>query len=273
MTTLQSSHPQISTEHQVAPSIASGIATKSDLHSAVSPWLAALAYPLFQHLVFPFYFQRVHIQGQALLPLDGPVILAPTHRSRWDALIIPYATARSVTGRDLHFMVSEDEMHGIQGWLIQRLGGFAINAIHPGRESIRHGVELLRDQQMMVVFPEGNIFRDGQIHLLKPGLAHMALQAATQYDLNVKVVPIALGYSQPIVTWGTEVTVLIGEPLETQNYSAVSLKEGKKQLTAHLQQSLETLNLQIQQRCCESNQSCCLSPVSLNIPCSTSLST
>jgi 1-acyl-sn-glycerol-3-phosphate acyltransferase len=54
--------------------------------SRVSPWLTSLFYPLGHYIVLPFYFGKIEITGQEHLPKDGPVILAPTHRSRWDAL-------------------------------------------------------------------------------------------------------------------------------------------------------------------------------------------
>src|SRR3712207_5600521 len=96
------------------------------IDSRISPWLTPLAYRLGCWVVLPLYF-RTKVIGQEHIPQDGPVILAPTHRSRWDALIVPYATGRFASGRDVHFMVTVDEVKGLQGWLIRRLGGFPVN--------------------------------------------------------------------------------------------------------------------------------------------------
>jgi 1-acyl-sn-glycerol-3-phosphate acyltransferase len=74
------------------------------------------------YLVLPAFFSKITVTGQENIPLTGGVILAPTHRSRWDALILPYAVGRLVSGRDLRFMVSANEMKGVQGWFIRRLG-------------------------------------------------------------------------------------------------------------------------------------------------------
>ena len=86
--------------------------------SQCSSWLASLVYPLGRYLVVPFYFGRVKVIGRENLPRSGPVILAPTHRSRWDAVMIPYAAGHDITGRHLRFMVSADEVRGLQGWFI-----------------------------------------------------------------------------------------------------------------------------------------------------------
>lgn len=45
-----------------------------------------------QDLALPWYFRERHVIGAHHLPKEGPVLLAPTHRARWDALILPMAT-------------------------------------------------------------------------------------------------------------------------------------------------------------------------------------
>ncbi|AFZ31734.1 phospholipid/glycerol acyltransferase [Gloeocapsa sp. PCC 7428] len=211
--------------------------------SRVSPWLAQLVYPLGTYIVLPFFFSKLEVIGQENLPPTGPVILAPTHRSRWDALLVPYATGRMVTGRDLRFMVSADEVRGVQGWFIRRLGGFAIDTKHPAISTLRHGVELLQAGEMMVIFPEGNIFRDGTVHPLKPGLARIALSAeSSQPGLGIKIVPINLSYSQPYPRWGCEVKIRIGSPISVADYNTGSIKQNAKALTTDLEAALNALN-------------------------------
>ena len=213
--------------------------------SQFSPWLTPLAYFLGCRIVMPLYFGRIIISGQGNLPLTGPVILAPTHRSRWDSLIVPYATGRWVTGRDLRFMVTADEMRGFQGWLIRRLGGFPVNVRRPAISSLRHGVDLLQQGEMMVIYPEGGIFRDGNVHRLKPGLARLALQAELSQPVSgVKIVPIHLSYSQPYPCWGCQVSVNIGAPLCVKNYVAGSVKDDARWLTADLKTALRELSKQ-----------------------------
>ncbi|MEO0409787.1 MAG: lysophospholipid acyltransferase family protein, partial [Cyanobacteria bacterium P01_A01_bin.135] len=191
----------------------------ADINSRVSPWLASLAYPLGCKLLLPAYFGQITVSGQQHLPTEGPVILAPTHKARWDALVVPYATGRYVTGRDLRYMVTADEVTGIQGWFIRRLGGFPINTRQPGIASLRYGMEVLQDGEMMVIFPEGGIFRDRELHPLKPGLARLAVQTElAQPGLGVKVVPMSLHYSERMPSQGCDVEVRIGQPLPVADY-------------------------------------------------------
>lgn len=213
--------------------------------SRVSPWLATLAYPLGSHFILPSYFRKIEIIGQENIPRTGPVILAPTHRSRWDALIMPYATGRYASGRDLRFMVTEDEIKGLQGWFIRRLGGFSINPRQPGLATFRHSVELLRHGEMLVIFPEGNIFQDDQVHSLKPGLARLALQAeASQPNLNVQIVPMSIRYTPLLPRWRCRVRVNIGSPIAVADYSQGSAKQMAKHLITDLTTVLTDLDQQ-----------------------------
>ncbi|MBV8887012.1 MAG: 1-acyl-sn-glycerol-3-phosphate acyltransferase [Chroococcidiopsidaceae cyanobacterium CP_BM_RX_35] len=211
--------------------------------SRVSPWLAPLLYMLGHRLVFPTYFGQLEIAGQENIPTTGPVILAPTHRARWDALLVPYATGRLVTGRDPRFMVSANETTGLQGWFVRRMGGFPIDPKHPAIATLRHGVELLKQGEMLVIFPEGDIFRDGLLHQLKPGLARLALGAeSSQSGLGVKIVPISIHYSQPFPQWGCDVNIRIGSPLRVADYNTGSVKEKAQQLTSNLEAALKQLS-------------------------------
>lgn len=203
---------------------------ETSITTRVSPWLSPIANPLGCRLVLPGYFGTIDISGQEHLPIDGPVILAPTHRARWDALIVPCATGRPVTGRDLRFMVSANEMKGIQGWFIRRLGGFPVDPQQPAIASLRCGLEILKHREMMVIFPEGGIFRDGKLHPLKPGLARLALQAEQiQPGLNVKIVPIYIDYGEAFPSWNCDVTVRIGKSLDTSYYAQHVLDKGAPQ--------------------------------------------
>lgn len=226
--------PQISTSKEVALS--------APISSRVSPWLAPLAYFLGCRIVLPLHFGKITTSGQKNLPTTGPVILAPTHRSRWDAVIVPAVTGRTVTGRDLTFMVSANEASGLQGWFVRRLGGFPVNTDRPSIRTLRYGVEVLLQQEMLVMFPEGNIFRDGAVHPLKPGLARLAVGAETTHPgLGVQVVPIGLKYSQSYPQWGSDVSICIGAPLQVADYNLGSVKQSAKQLTTDLENALKAL--------------------------------
>ena len=213
--------------------------------SQVSPWLARLIYPLGCYVVLPLYFGRLTVSGQENIPRTGPVIVAPTHRSRWDALIVPYAVGRLASGRDLHYMVSANETRGVQGWFIRHMGGFPVDPEHPGISSVRHSVELLRDNKMLVIFPEGDIYRGQQIHPLKSGIARIAVEVESNHPgSGIKILPVSLKYSQEYPSWGCDIQVDIGLPLTVAEYLDRSTKKSAHRLATELEAVLKELHEQ-----------------------------
>ncbi|MBD2621888.1 1-acyl-sn-glycerol-3-phosphate acyltransferase [Microcystis flos-aquae FACHB-1344] len=213
------------------------------VNSRINPCLIRFCYFLGNYLVLPAFFSKITVKGQENIPLTGGVILAPTHRSRWDALILPYAVGRLVSRRDLRFMVSANEMKGVQGWLIRRLGGFPVNTDHPGMGSLVHSVELLAAGEMVAIFPEGGICRDRVVHPLKPGVARIALEVKIMKpDADIKILPVSISYNQPYPGWGSEATVNIGQGINVLDYQQNSLKRETVRLTKTLSDRLKLLH-------------------------------
>jgi 1-acyl-sn-glycerol-3-phosphate acyltransferase len=216
------------------------------INSQINPWLIRLVYPLGCGVVIPLYFRQIEVNGRENIPTTGPVIVAPTHRSRWDAVITPYGVGRLASGRDLRFMVMASEMKGIQGWLIRKLGGFPVNTNRPGVASLLHAVKLLSQGEMLVMFPEGGIFRDTEIHRLKPGVARIALEVEEKHpQCGIKILPINIQYSQPYPSWGTNVTVNIGKAIDVSQYGNGDIKQNTRRLTKDLEVILKQLNQEI----------------------------
>ncbi|MEO3705631.1 lysophospholipid acyltransferase family protein [Trichormus azollae] len=213
--------------------------------SRVSPWLTPLAYLLVRNIVLPLFFGDIHITGQENIPTSGPIILAPTHRSRWDSLLLAYATGRCVTGRDMRFMVTSSECKGLQGWFVRRMGGFPVDTQRPAIATLRHTVELMVQGEMLVIYPEGGIYRDGKVHALKSGISRLALSAASVHPgLEIKILTVGINYSQPYPNWGTDVNIHIGKPIKVTDYINGCLKKEAKRLTVDLTNQLQQLSHQ-----------------------------
>jgi 1-acyl-sn-glycerol-3-phosphate acyltransferase len=217
----------------------------ADTTSRVSPWLSPLAYLLGRHLLVPLFFGKISITGQKNIPTTGPIILAPTHRARWDGLLVPYTTVDYIAGKDLRFMVTIDECQGLQGWFVRRLGGFPVDSRHPSIRTLRHGVELLQQGKALVIFPEGNIYRDGKVHPLKLGIARLSLSAEFSHPgLGVKILPVSINYSQPYPHWGTNVNIHVGSAINVADYTNGKVKHNAKRLTEDLAKVLQQLSHQ-----------------------------
>jgi 1-acyl-sn-glycerol-3-phosphate acyltransferase len=216
---------------------------EEEITSGFSPWLTPLSYFLFGKIILPFYF-NLEVNGRENLPQEGATILAPTHRSRWDPLILAHAAGWFVTGRQLRYMVLEEQTKGFQGWFVRRLGGFPVDRDRPSLSTIRYSIELLQNKEMLVLFPEGHILPDNEIKPLKSGVARIALQAASdETDLNLKIVPISIRYEHPAPPpWRCGVRVNIGSALAVDNYRGESVKKASKTLTTDLEKALKELH-------------------------------
>jgi 1-acyl-sn-glycerol-3-phosphate acyltransferase len=176
-----------------------------------------------QDITLPAWFGRIRVLNREHLPRKGPVLLAPTHRSRWDSLLLPLAAGRRVTGRDCRFMVTQDEMEGLQGWFLRRLGCFPVNQRSPSLASLRYAIDLLANGQQLVVFPEGGIRReDGPIRL-QQGPTRLALLFASQGE-TVPVIPVGIGYSHPDPRPGDAAAVCLGEPLYARDHGRAAAR-------------------------------------------------
>lgn len=216
---------------------------EEEVMSWFSPWLTPLTYFLFCYIILPFYF-RLEVNGREHLPKEGATILAPTHRSRWDGIILGFVAGWFAMGRPLRYVVLEDQRKGFQGWFLRRLGGFPLDRDRPSIASIRYSIQILRNREVLALFPEGHIFLDNEIHPMQPGVARIALQAASgNADLNLKIVPISIRYEYPAPPpWRSSVRVNIGSPLDVNNYCGESSKEGANKLTADIEASLKKLH-------------------------------
>tara|TARA_B100000965_G_scaffold244182_1_gene204887 strand:+ start:135 stop:749 length:615 start_codon:yes stop_codon:yes gene_type:complete len=165
-----------------------------------------------QDIALNYFFRRKIIIGAENLPLDGSVVLAPTHRSRWDALMLTMAAGRRITKRDCRYMVTRSEMMGLQGWFLNRLGCFPIDQGRPSLTTLRYAVDLLISRQQLVVFPEGRINRFGETVKLKKGLIRLA-QLASNKGLEIKIVPVGLAYSNVIPKLFGSASICFSKPI------------------------------------------------------------
>ena len=180
---------------------------------------------LTQDIVLRFFFSKKIIEGKNFLNLvDGPLIVAPTHRSRWDGLILTFAIGRRVTNRDCRFMVTTSEMKGLQGWFLKRLGCFSINQESPSLFSLRYTVELIFSKNQLVIFPEGKITKNGKRLKLKQGLFRLA-KLARKKGKPIKIVPVGIAYENVKPKFRDGFAICIEKPFDLDDFVNASVDD------------------------------------------------
>ncbi len=166
-----------------------------------------------QDIILRFFFNKKKIiNNNFSIPKNSSIILAPTHRSRWDGLILTMAMGRRITKKDCRFMVTKSEMRGIQGWFLKRLGCFSIDQLSPSLSKLRYAINLIEKGEQLVVFPEGKINKNGKKLVLKEGLYRLA-RLATKKTNSIFVIPIGIAYSKTIPNLGDTFCLSFGQPI------------------------------------------------------------
>ena len=196
-----------------------------DIWFKINPALGFIAMFITQDIVLRFFFSKKKIINNGFsIPINSSIILAPTHRSRWDGLVLTMAMGRRVTKKDCRFMVTKSEMRGIQGWFLRRLGCFSINQLSPSLSALRYAINLIEKREQLVVFPEGKINRYGKKLILKEGLYRLA-RLATKKNASIIIVPIGIAYSKESPKFGSEFCLAFGQPILMNDYLNFSIKE------------------------------------------------
>lgn len=159
-------------------------------------------------LVLPAKFAAIDFIGQENIPGRGPFLLVANHISRWDGLLLQY-----LIDRPANYMVSPNELTGLQGLIIRSVGAFPADP----RFDLHRFVRAQMDKgEALVIFPEGNIFTDGRTHPFKNGAARLALNCAAA-GVDLPVIPMALEYVN-INNGKDTARCLIGCPIDLKAY-------------------------------------------------------
>lgn len=160
----------------------------SPLYRAVYPW-ARVALRVLARLLAP----RLVISGAHNVPRRGGCLITPNHLADCDP---PFVLNGSP--RPLWFM-AKDELFsmGILGPLMRFAQAFPVTRGEPDRAALRRTEELLKARQAVVVFPEGELSRSGELQKILLGAAMLALRA------NVPIVPMGICGTNFIMPYGT----------------------------------------------------------------------
>src|SRR5829696_7833080 len=134
---------------------------------------------------FLLVYFRLRRLGREHIP-DGGVILAANHRSFLD----PFAIGACI-GRPIYFVAKRELFRKpLIGWFLNCMGAFPIKRGASDEESMETARALLRQDQAVVIFPEGTRIRTGSLGAPKRGVGRLALQSGKP------VVPIAVTNSE-----------------------------------------------------------------------------
>jgi len=198
-------------------------------------------------LIGPFIRRRVHVTviGRENLPATGACILAMgSHTTEVESLVV----AATLQERRLHFYAKSDYWRGsglkgrIRRWFMNVGGNIPVERGDKlaALRAIEAGASLLRQGEVVAVYPEGTRAADGKLHGAYPGTVYSVLQAsyleyaATSKVPSIPIIPVGLVGMEKVSSlkggfWPqrSHVAVIIGSPIYLNDIEQEAVKRGQ----------------------------------------------
>ena len=126
---------------------------------------------------------RLRVNGIENIPKHGPVLLLGNHISYIDFALIQWATSRTI-----RFVVHDDYYSKpVFNWILRGVGAVSIRPEN-SRNAMQNIINLLNDDCIVCLFPEGHVSTSGELSDLKRGFEKVLSQSKE----GVIVVPFAV---------------------------------------------------------------------------------
>jgi 1-acyl-sn-glycerol-3-phosphate acyltransferase len=177
---------------------------------------------------------RLRVRGLENVP-EGGFVLAANHTSNFDPwpLGIPF-----LPDRQLRFMAKAELFNPVLAPFLRAGGAFKVRRGEGDVEAMRTAVELVREGEIVVMFPEGTRQTKGLVkrHTARPhtGAARIALTA------NAPLVPAAIGGTDRLLRLGP-LRVAYGPPIDLSDLDGQDIKTAAKLATERLTATIDEL--------------------------------
>ena len=168
---------------------------------------------------------RFKVHGDEKIPVKGAAILVCNHVSFVDALLLMAASPRPV-----YFLMDKNIFEvPVLGWLFRMAKAIPIATRSEDASAYEAAFDkatlVLREGDLLCIFPEGGITRDGNVQEFKGGIMKI-LERTSHVGLTVEVIPMALTN-----LWGSffsriEHGTAMVRPFRRGMFSRVGLKVG-----------------------------------------------
>jgi 1-acyl-sn-glycerol-3-phosphate acyltransferase len=129
------------------------------------------------------FIAHVEVRGYENLPQEGSFVIATNHLGIVDVPIAFYAVDRW----DIFVMIGEKWQNvGLFRWVGKYFNFVFIDRFNPDIKTLRRVISLMRENNILVIAPEGTRSRTGSLIEAKPGASYLATK------LNRPIVPVGI---------------------------------------------------------------------------------
>ncbi len=174
-----------------------------------------------------FFLKKIYVNKNARKKLRGNAIIAANHTCFTDPLMLGCA----FWYRRMFFLAAEVVMQNkLTRNLLKGIGCIEINRNICDMNAIRKAVGVLKEGQILAVFPQGGIDREDNVQAIKSGIVLIAMQAKA---------PIVPAYVYRKTRFTERNCVVIGEPIPAPGSNGVS---GMGDIQSYADYVLEKMN-------------------------------
>jgi len=201
------------------------------------PWLYRIAGTVFP----PFFNGRTRWTGTEHLP-EGGFVLAANHLSNVDPFILGMPLWPR---RHIRYMAKAELFTRWLGWAMRAIGTFPVRRGEADADAMRTALQLLRDGEVIGMFPEGTRARKGlrkkHVAQAHAGTARIALSA------GVPLVPAAIAGTDRLLGRGP-IAIAFGPPIDVGDLEGLPRREAASVATERLMTAIASLASSIDAR-------------------------
>ncbi|MBL9215727.1 MAG: 1-acyl-sn-glycerol-3-phosphate acyltransferase [Opitutaceae bacterium] len=180
------------------------------------------------HSIYEMWF-RGEVVGTENFPVDGPFLIASNHASHLDPPLVGCQVFRQMR----FFARKSLWSNRVLSWWLDRVETIPVERDSGDVGAIKRVLQALKEQRVIVLFPEGTRSPDGRLQKPKAGVGLMACKT------GVPVVPCrvygsfeAFGKGRSLPRLGTPVTIVFGPPIAAADYDDPAAGKARYEVAA-----------------------------------------
>lgn len=168
---------------------------------------------------------RLTVEGLENIPTEGRAVLVANHTKNVDPGIIAVAIKRPFCAMGKKELFS----NRFVAFILRALGAVPVNREAPGREIFETMVDLVKQEKLVLIFPEGTRTADQskQLENVKSGAVVVSVMG------RAPMIPIVI-IAPDGIKFGKSITIRIGKPIQYHEFGVTEFRSRQYKYGAEL---------------------------------------